>query len=368
MIPPIPRCRSCTDRAERRIITDLDSSSHTDNHKPILSSDHAPDEAQLTPSSASPNAYDLSYNDDGKYAFHGNRVTKENQYALIFDPERKAFVLHRVDSTFNMNLIRTPATSDAEALKDEYPHLDTATGRIASSSQADKKKAGPAAKGAGKGKKAGGAGMFMENKKTAAAPKKSAAGGNSNKKEAAAAAASSAGAAEKKDKDVGAAEKDKKQKQQAQQRNRSPVGSEDEDSDDGFIIEYPDPVDTAPLAVPPVRSFRNESPGPSTIRKFDDFLSNQAEESDDDADAEYEEEDFLIEEGGDSSGDNFKLPSPLGRNNNNAQGGSGGGGGGEEVDDDTPEDDELMAMLEEEIGEGGGGMDVDSESSVSEED
>lgn len=298
-------------------------------------------------SSSSPASYDLTYDDGGKYAFHGNRSTKENQYALIFDPERKAFVLHRVDSTFNMNLIRTPATSDAEALRDEYPHLDITTGRGASSSQAEKKKAGPA-KGAGKGKK-GNAGMFMENKKTAPKPSKSAA--NSNKESAA-----SAAAAEKKEKE--AAEKDKKQKQQAQQRNRSPVGSEDEDSDDGFIIEYPDPVDTAPVVMPPVRS--RESPF-TEIREFKSFIANQEEESD--ADAEYEEEDFMIEEGGDSSGDGFKLPSPVGRNNNNnnAQ-------GGEEVDDDTPEDDELMAMLEEEIGEGGGGMDVDSESSVSEED
>lgn len=316
-----------------------------DNHKPIASSDSAPHEADLKPSSSSSAAYDLTYDDGGKYAFHGSRSTKENQYALIFDPERKAFVLHRIDSTFNMNLIRTPATSDAEALRDEYPHLETTTGRGAASSQAEKKKAGPA-KGAGKGKK-GSAGMFMENKKTAPKPSKSAT--TSNKESAA-----SAAAAEKKEKE--AAEKEKKQKQQAQ-RNRSPVASEDEDSDDGFIIEYPDPVDTAPVAMPPVRS--RESPY-TEIREFKSFIANQEEESD--ADAEYEEEDFMIEEGGNSSGDGFKLPSPVGRNNNN------NGQGGEQVDDDTPEDDELMAMLEEEIGEEGGGMDVDSESSVSEED
>lgn len=251
-----------------------------------------------------------------------------------------------------MNLIRTPATSDAEALRDEYPHIETNT-RGASSSQAEKKKAGPA-KGAGKGKK-GSAGMFMENKKTAPKPSKSATT-NSNKESAASAAA---------EKKKEAAEKEKEnKKQKPPQRNRSPVGSEEEDSDDGgLLIEYPDPVDTGPVAVAPVRS--RESSFPPTIRKFTDFVSNQAEESEDDADAEYEEEDYMIEEGGDSSGEGFKLPSPVGRNTSNAQGG--GAIGGEEMDDDTPEDDELMAMLEEEMGEGGG-MDVDSESSVSEED
>lgn len=314
-------------------------------------------------SSSSPTPFELTYTDDGgKYAFNGNRSTKENQYVLIFDPERKAFVLHRVDSTFNMNLVRTPATSDAEALKDEYPHLDTST-RGPSSSQAEKKKAGTA-KGAGKGKK-GSAGMFMENKKTAPKPSKSAAANNSSSsnKEAAASAA-----AEKKEKEAAEKDKDNKKQKQPPQRTRSPVGSEEEDSDDdgGLLVEYPDPVDTGPVAVAPVRS--RESPFPTAIRRFSEFVSNQAEESDEDADAEYEEEDYLIEEGGDSSEDRaWKLPSPVGRssgNNNNMQGG-GAGGGGEEVDDDTPEDAELMAMLEEEIG---GGMDVDSESSVSEED
>lgn len=327
-----------------------------DNHKPILSTDAAPDTAKLKPSSSSPSAYDLTYTDDGgNYAFHGTRSTKENQYVLIFDPERKAFVLHRIDSTFNMNLIKTPATSDAEALRDEYPHLADTNVRGAASSQAEKKKAGPS-KGAGKGKKGSSSGMFMENKKTA--PKK-ATNSNNKDKETSGPSAVAAAAAERKKKE--AAEKEKKQQKQ---RNRSPIGSdEDEDSDDGFIIEYPDPVDTAPVVIPPVRSSRASPPAPS-IRRFDEFLSNQQhEDSDEDADAEYDEEDFGLEQNEDSSGDNFKLPSPVGRtnnNNNHAQ-----GGGGEEVDDDTPEDDELMAMLEEEIG---GGMDVDSESSVSEED
>jgi hypothetical protein len=34
------------------------------------------------------------------------------------------FVLHRVDSMFNMNLVRTPTNNDAESLRDDYPQLD----------------------------------------------------------------------------------------------------------------------------------------------------------------------------------------------------------------------------------------------------
>lgn len=43
---------------------------------------------------------------------------------LIFDKIAQHFVLHRVDSTFDMNLISAPWQSDAEELRSQYPQLD----------------------------------------------------------------------------------------------------------------------------------------------------------------------------------------------------------------------------------------------------
>ncbi|KAJ3561183.1 hypothetical protein NPX13_g9046 [Xylaria arbuscula] len=78
------------------------------NHKPTLSSTTAPHQARIKPNGSSdPSAsYDLSFQDEGgRYAFQGSRGHEDNQYVLIFDPEREVFVLHRVDSMFNMNSI-----------------------------------------------------------------------------------------------------------------------------------------------------------------------------------------------------------------------------------------------------------------------
>ncbi|KAH6646909.1 hypothetical protein BKA67DRAFT_419025 [Truncatella angustata] len=57
------------------------------------------------------------------HKYRGNRTTDGNQYVLIFDPKREVFVLHKVDSTFNMNLTSTPENKNAESLKKEHPHL-----------------------------------------------------------------------------------------------------------------------------------------------------------------------------------------------------------------------------------------------------
>ncbi|KAI1359123.1 RNA polymerase II transcription elongation factor-domain-containing protein [Xylaria arbuscula] len=97
------------------------------NHKPTLSSTTAPHQARIKPNGSSdPSAsYDLSFQDEGgRYAFQGSRGHEDNQYVLIFDPEREVFVLHRVDSMFNMNVTRTPSNNDSEALRQEYPPLE----------------------------------------------------------------------------------------------------------------------------------------------------------------------------------------------------------------------------------------------------
>ncbi|KAF7552083.1 hypothetical protein G7046_g7525 [Stylonectria norvegica] len=97
------------------------------NHKPALSSSSAPNQARLKPSiPGKTNSYDLSYNDgDNKYAFAGTRSIDDNQYVLYFDPDRKAFVLDKVDSTFNMNVTRLPNDTDPSSLRRKYSPIDT---------------------------------------------------------------------------------------------------------------------------------------------------------------------------------------------------------------------------------------------------
>lgn len=347
--------------------------SRPDNHKPTLSSDASPASARLKPSSsstASSTDYDLSFTDDGgKYAYNGSRSTKANQYALIFDPERKAFVLHRVDSTFNMNLTRTPSNADADALKEEHPHLDSGSIRVSMDGNASKKGPGGAK---GTGTKKGGRGNAAKNAGMVESKRSAPSSNPAAKTKAAAAAAESAKEDKNKATSTAPATKEADKPKRAP---RSPLGSEDEDDsdDDGLLVEYPDPQPAATGSYGRAPAHQTSSaPQPTQIRRFSEFMANRDgdDESDEDADAEYDEDDLLVEdEAGDSSaGDGFKLPSPVGRSvgQGQGQGGEGAGGDAPGEDDDTPADDELMAMLEEEMGEGG--MDVDSESSVSEED
>ncbi|KAF2970875.1 hypothetical protein GQX73_g2651 [Xylaria multiplex] len=97
------------------------------NYKPTLSSSTAPHQARIKPTgSTDPSAsYHLSFQDDaGRYAYQGSRGHEDNQYVLIFDPEREVFVLHRVDSMFNMNLARTPTNDDTDSLREAHRQLE----------------------------------------------------------------------------------------------------------------------------------------------------------------------------------------------------------------------------------------------------
>lgn len=326
----------------------------TDNHKPTLSSDAAPSSAKVKPSST-PGTYDLSFTDDGgKYAYAGTRSTKENQYVLLFDPERKAFVLHRVDSTLNMNLTRTPSNTDADALKEEFPHLDSTSNSNSGSSNnarvtADGRKRPGVGASKGKGKASAKNAGMVESKRSAA-PATTSKTNSNNKPE-----------------QQPATKKEEKQQQQQTKRSRSPVDSEEEDEesdDDILTIENPDP---RPIAS--VHSSYNRPQPPVSelgVRRFSSF---QEDESDEDADAEYDEDDLIPDEAGDSSaGDGFKLPSPLGRNGvQKVHDEDADADADADADGDMePEVDDLEALLEQELE--GGGMDVDSESSVSEED
>ncbi|KAI2469700.1 RNA polymerase II transcription elongation factor-domain-containing protein [Annulohypoxylon bovei var. microspora] len=134
------------------------------NHKPSLSSSTAPTQARIkqAPSSSkkSTPAYDLSFQDDGgRYQYKGTRGVEDSQYVLIFDPAREVFVLHKVDSMFNMNLVQTPS-NDAASLREEFPQLES------HSNSSSAKAAGPTS-GGKKSAKAN-----NEEKKTASKPRK----------------------------------------------------------------------------------------------------------------------------------------------------------------------------------------------------
>ncbi|KAH6724578.1 putative neurogenic locus notch like protein 2 [Leptodontidium sp. MPI-SDFR-AT-0119] len=94
------------------------------NHKPDPSSDSSRNSLHLRPSGSDPSSYDLSLKDDSdKYSYQGVRTSGSDQYVLIFDPEKKHFVLHQVDSTFDMNLTSAPWIQDAAKLRTQYPQL-----------------------------------------------------------------------------------------------------------------------------------------------------------------------------------------------------------------------------------------------------
>ncbi|KAK4077508.1 uncharacterized protein Triagg1_3840 [Trichoderma aggressivum f. europaeum] len=92
------------------------------NHKPSFPAS----DARLKPSlPGKTSSYDLNFsNSDGTVGFAGTRSTDDDDYVLWFDPERKAFILDKVDSTFNMNLTRIPGNSNPEELRRRYPHLE----------------------------------------------------------------------------------------------------------------------------------------------------------------------------------------------------------------------------------------------------
>ncbi|KAK5654381.1 hypothetical protein OQA88_7290 [Cercophora sp. LCS_1] len=106
------------------------------NHRPTLSTDNAPAQARLK-KSARDGSYNLGFDDNGdRYQYQGVRTTDDGNCVLIFDPARKAFVLHRVDSMFHMNITRMPTDSNVESLRKQFPQLEVKSG---SSSKAQQK-------------------------------------------------------------------------------------------------------------------------------------------------------------------------------------------------------------------------------------
>ncbi|KAI1457296.1 RNA polymerase II transcription elongation factor-domain-containing protein [Annulohypoxylon moriforme] len=243
------------------------------NHKPSLSSPTAPNQARIKQASSSSKksapSYDLSFQDDGgRYQYKGTRGVEDSQYVLIFDAAREVFVLHKVDSMFNMNLVQTPS-SDADSLRREFPQLDS------HSSSSSAKAAGPTS-GGKKSTKAS-----NEEKKTAPKPRKQAPKAKAEKPT------------------LAMPEKKPPPKPITTTKpNKASADEEEESSDDdlGLTIENPggQSRDTR----------QNFSPGNIFgIRPFSDFVRDEEGENDD-ADGEDDDDDNF---------EHFKLPSPINR-------------------------------------------------------
>lgn len=224
---------------------EVNADEFADNHKPDSFSESS---MQLQPTDSNQAAYDLSFSDHSdKYKYNGVRTTGDGKYVLIFDSDKKHFVLHRIDSTFDMNLVSAPWEKNASTLRSQYPQLESA----------GKLKVDPLQRKPSK------------SSKSAPTP---------------------------------AAKVEPKRRKSTQTKKKPPVREptpdEDDESDDGLTVEYPD--------APPSRQNQNQTT--PTIQH------NDSEEiSDEDEDAEGEE----YEEERNQDVDHLKLPSPA---NNNAGG------------------------------------------------
>lgn len=232
-----------------------------DNHKPTHSSTEAPDRARLKPSvPGKTSSYNLTYTDEeDSYAFAGPRSTDDDQYVMYFDPDRQAFVLDKVDSTFNMNITRMPGNSDADDLSRRFPHLDMdpAKDTINVKGPAKKTKAAPTPEAPTTKRK-----VEKKATKNLALP-------------------------------VAAAPAAAKPKSKPKKDDDEDDDDEDDDDDGGLLIEYPEG--------PPATAKHNDfSPAFPTQRRFDDYMDQRESEADD-ADGESDDEIDM----------DFKLPSPV---------------------------------------------------------
>lgn len=232
----------------------------------MLSSDDAPNSARLKPSlPGKTDSYDLSFtDDDGAYLYTGSRNTSSSQYVLHFDSERKAFILDKIDSTFNMNVTRLPGNSDSARLSRQYPHLDSKQGAEAQPQRAAAKKTT-----APKDTSATSAAKSQPKEPKRKAEKKQQA------------------------KEVALSfPEPQREKPKPKPSSFDEEEDEDEDDDGGLLIEYPGADTTARQT-----DFSPAFPPP---RRFDDFMDQRDSEADD-ADGESDDEPDM----------DFKLPSPV---------------------------------------------------------
>ncbi|PHH78303.1 hypothetical protein CDD82_3108 [Ophiocordyceps australis] len=227
------------------------------NHKPQLSSENAPALARLKPSiPGKTTSYDLSFSDAGNsYAYSGTRNINGNTCVLYFDPKRKAFILDKVDSTFDMNITRPSASSDPEKPPKQHPFLKPRT--LATKESILEKNSKAQAKNPPQSKPA----SRKADKPTSS----------------------------RQEMKLSLPNPEPPKKPKSSKRIEEEDDEDDDDDDGGLLIEYPD-------GQPPVKKKPDFSPD---FRRFDDAMDQR--DSEGDADGESDGEPSL----------DFKLPSPV---------------------------------------------------------
>jgi len=281
------------------------------NHRPTLSSDAAPNALHLK-KSAKDGSYNLGFDDQGnKYQFNGVRTVDDGNFVLIFDPARKAFVLHHVDSTFHMNLTRTPTETNAETLRQQFPHLEVKPPSITRRPRgkaAEKASASKANAGKGTPTKAkGGKNLAGDTPKT----KPSTSQAEKNK-----AVELTLPDLTVQTKQPQASASQPEPERKAKRRALSPVESEEDDEDDdgGLTIEYPEGNPAA------FRAPSQYIPNPASVtRRFSEFAKERMSEEADDFDPRLtggydaemrEEEEEGYEEGDEYEEEDEQEPAP----------------------------------------------------------
>ncbi|KAI6312824.1 hypothetical protein MCOR34_005447 [Pyricularia oryzae] len=243
------------------------------NHRPA---EEAPGSARITPSKPGSGTFDLAFREpDGtKYSYNGTRAMNDGQYVLVFDPNKRTFVLHKLDSLFNMNLVGTPDNDDPAALKKQHPFL--------SGHGVPRHLELKAAAIAGTGKAAGKA----KPNTALRAPKKQA----PKKKEVAKKPPQKPAAPQETMVLPQAPSAPSPASPQPQKQKKKEVNSDDEDdedSDDGLEIVYTDSQEAKPRAN---KGAAFSPPFSQPTRRFSEFIKDHNDEDDEDADADGEPE------------------------------------------------------------------------------
>lgn len=258
------------------------------NHRPA---EEAPGSARINHSKPGSGTFDLAFREpDGtKYSYNGTRAMNDGQYVLVFDPNQRTFVLHKLDSLFNMNLVGTPDTEDPAALRKQHPflsghgvprHLEQKAAAIAGTGKATGKAAGKAKPNT----------ALRAPKKLPPKKKEPVAKKPGPQKQAAASMALPTQAPESSSAAAPASTRAAKQKR----KDADSDDDEDEESDDGLEIVYTDSQDPKPR---PDRGAAFSPPFLSQpTRRFSEFIKDHNDEDEDaDADGEPESDNDIAE-------------------------------------------------------------------------
>ncbi|KAI0995396.1 hypothetical protein K3495_g12783 [Podosphaera aphanis] len=101
---PIVLSDALLGKATNEIYTEI-----TYNHKAGSSSCSSSNPYHIKHSEEGSENYNLSYSENTEnFTYEGERIAGQGQYILIFDPLKEHFVLHRIDSNFDMKLVSAP--------------------------------------------------------------------------------------------------------------------------------------------------------------------------------------------------------------------------------------------------------------------